>query len=61
VQKVFAQLLCCLMITVFVRFGSRELDGPAGLLIALTCGIVCVLPLTAMTWVIEKKRHTAKR
>ena len=61
VQKVFAQLLCCLMIAVFVRFGSRELDGLAGLLIALTCGVVCVLPLTAMTWVIEKKRHTAKR
>ena len=60
-QKFFAQILCCLMIAILVRFGSREMDGTAGLLIALTCGIVCVLPLTAMTWTIEKKRHAVKR
>jgi hypothetical protein len=55
------QLFFCLMIATFLFFGSSEMKGIEGMLLAFTCGVVCVLPFTALTWTIDYQRHGVRR
>lgn len=59
--RLLLQLFFCLMITAFLFFGSSEMKGIEGALLAFTCGVVCVLPLTALTWTIDYQRHGVRR